>query len=405
MVIHCKYDELSNPKNLKNHPRNRNKHGQDQIDRLAEMYKYHGIRHPIIISNLSKFIVAGHGRKLAAIKSGIKEFPVVYQDFDSADAEYAFIQADNAIALWADLDLAGIKSDLMDLGPDFDSKMLGIKDFTLDESTPEPGCDEDDVPDKVEPKSKLGDIYQMGNHRLMCGDSTSLQDVKFLMNGETVNLVLTDPPYNVAVNDEQEESLKARNRRKDGLKIANDKMSDDDFDQFLLAVFTNYFSVMKDGASIYVFYADSMTIPFISNFIKAGFHFAQNCIWAKQQFVMTRKDYHYKHEPVMYGWKKGAAHEWYTDRKQSSVWNFDRPFRNELHPTMKPIELIEYPLKNSSDNNGIVLDLFGGSGSTLIACEKTNRKCFMMELDPHYVDVIVARWEKYTGKKAELING
>jgi DNA modification methylase len=145
-----------------------------------------------------------------------------------------------------------------------------------------------------------------------------------------------------------------------------------------------------------------MTIPFMTTFQEAGFHFAQNCIWNKQQFVMTRKDYHYKHEPVMYGWKKGAAHSWQADRKQSSVWNFDRPFKNELHPTMKPIELLEYPLKNSSAVGSNVLDLFGGSGSTLIACEKTNRKCFMMELDPHYCDVILSRWEKYTGKNAAL---
>lgn len=406
IVIHCKYDQLLNPKNLKNHPKNRNKHGQDQIDRLSELYKYHGVRHPIIVSKQSGCIVAGHGRKLAAIRCGIEEFPVEYQDFASQEAEYAFLQADNAIALWAELDLSGINSDLGDLGPDFDINMLGIRDFKLDLNEEEFEGDPDEIPEDVPTKSKLGDLFLLGNHRLLCGDSTDIDTVQKLCDGNKIALVITDPPYNVAVNDDESEaSLKARNRRSDGLKIANDKMSEADFNDFLSKVFINYHEVMTEGASIYVFYTDSMTIPFMTTFMAAGFHFAQNCIWNKQQFVMTRKDYHYKHEPVLYGWKLGAPHSWMVDRKQSSVWCFDRPFKNELHPTMKPIDLIEYPLKNSSAVGSIVMDLFGGSGSTLIACEKNNRRCFTMELDPHYTDVIIARWQKFTGKKAVREDG
>ncbi len=267
-----------------------------------------------------------------------------------------------------------------------------------------PAGDADHVPSAPkEATTKRGDLWRLGDHFLLCGDATMLDDVERLMQGEVASLILTDPPYNVAVNDESEESLRARNRRSDGLKIANDNMSEDDFEAFLLTVFTNYFAIMGDGAPIYVFYADSMTIPFMSNFLKAGFHFAQNCIWAKQQFVMTRKDYHYQHEPVLYGWKEGKAHPWHTDRKQASIWSFNRPFRNELHPTMKPIDLLEYPLRNSTLPGQIVVDLFGGSGSTLIACEKTTRRARIMELSPAYCDVICRRFQEYVGHKPILL--
>jgi DNA modification methylase len=292
--------------------------------------------------------------------------------------------------------------DMEETGFSDDEILKAIKSKT------EPGCDENEVPEPPKvPKSKSWQIYQLGPHRLMCGDSTDKEAVAKLMDGKKANLVITDPPYNVAVNDssrgEKYDNSHPRNRRKDNMTIQNDKMSDQDFLAFLKKVFTNYHEILDDGGGIYVFYSDSMTIPFMTTFAEAGFHFAQNCIWNKQQFVMTRKDYHYKHEPILYGWKLGKSHLWNADRKQSSVWDFDRPFKSELHPTMKPIELVEYPLKNSSVDGGLVVDLFGGSGSTLIACEKNNRKCFMMELDPKFVDVIIERWEKYTGQKAKLL--
>lgn len=407
MDIKCAFTEMWDIEKIVPHPRNTNKHPQKQIDALAKIIKARGFRHPLIISKRSGFLCAGHGRLAAAQQLGLTEVPVDLQDFESEAEEFVFLNADNNIARYAEFDQQGMLDGLKELdidltGFDFDDVGLLDFEFTLGPD-PEKEAIEDEIPEQVETRCKPGDLWILGEHRLLCGDSTNIQHVERLMGGEKAALVLTDPPYNVAVNDESEASLKARNRRSDGLKIANDKMSEEGFIDFLRQVFSNYEAVMHEGASIYVFYADSMTLPFMTTFMEAGFHFAQNCIWNKQQFVMTRKDYHYKHEPVMYGWKKGQAHSWRGDRKQSSVWNFDRPFKNELHPTMKPINLLEYPVQNSSSIGSLVLDLFGGSGSTLIACEKTNRKCFMMEVDPHYCDVIIERWEKYSGQAATLM--
>jgi DNA modification methylase len=406
MKVRCAHTEMVDIDTLVPNPLNPNEHPEEQIRLLAKILAYQGWRSPIVVSNRSGFMTKGHGRLLAAKYNGWSRVPVDRQDYESEADEYADMVADNKVAEMAATNMKRVNEDASKLPDNFDLELLGIPDFEIvPTEVLDPQCDPDDMPEKVPPRAKPGDIYKLGRHRVMCGDSTMIDHILKLLDGTQIDLVLTDPPYNVAVNDESEASLKARNRRKDGLKIANDKMSEEEFREFLLTVFTNYFTVMKDGASIYVFYADSMTIPFMTTFMEAGFHFAQNCIWAKQQFVMTRKDYHYKHEPVMYGWKKGEAHTWEADRKQSSIWEFDRPFRNELHPTMKPIDLMEYPLLNSSREGAAILDLFGGSGSTLIAAEKNNRKCFIMELDPHYTDVIVARWEKYTGNKAELVSG
>jgi DNA modification methylase len=405
MQINCAHDELVDIDLLTPNPRNANKHPEKQIKLLAKIMKHQGWRSPVVVSRRSGFIVKGHGRLEAAKLNGWDTIPVDHQEYANEADEYADMVADNKIAELADTDLSMVLEDVLNLGPDFDLDLLGIPDFKLPEDF-EPQADEDDVPGApVDPTTKRGDIWQLGRHRMMCGDATLIDDVSKLMDGKLADLVITDPPYNVAVNDESEESLKARNRRTDGLKIQNDKMSVDDFEQFLFTVFTNYFAFMRAGAPIYIFYADSMTIPFMTRFAEAGFHFAQNCIWNKQQFVMTRKDYHYKHEPVMYGWKLGTAHPWHTDRKQSSVWDFDRPFKNELHPTMKPITLLEYPMTNSSKQGDLVLDLFGGSGSTLVAAQKTGRTCNLMEIDPFYSDVIIRRFEEYSGQKAQLING
>jgi len=398
MNIHCKYDSLAEVGSLKPHPKNRNKHPEEQIERLAKILKYQGVRAPIVVSNRSKRIVKGHGTLQAIKANQWEKAPVVYQDFEGDDQEWLFVQSDNAIAMWAELDLKEINADLSDLGP-FDIDLIGIKDFTVTPEEKELG-DEEATPEVRETNIKLGDLFVLGDHRLLCGDSTDRPYVEKLLDGQKVDLVVTDPPYNVAINDESEKNLAARNRRSDGLKIKNDKMSESDFKSFLRKAFSNYYEALVDGGSIYVFYADSMTIPFMTEFKRAGFHFAQNCIWNKHQFVMTRKDYHYKHEPILYGWKTGAAHKWTADRKQVSVWDFERPFKNEFHPTMKPIPLIEYPICNSASEGALVLDLFGGSGTTLIASEKTKRKCFMMELDPQYCQVIIDRWEQYTNKKA-----
>ncbi len=403
MKIDCAHDSMVELTKLKANPKNPNKHPKRQIELLAKIINYQGQRAPIVVSNRSGFIVKGHGRLEAIGMLGWEKAAVDYQDYEDSAQEFADMIADNKIAELAEHDDKLMTDTLLADFPDLDTELLGLDAFEMPNEFE--GGDADAIPEVTESISKIGDIYEFQGHRLMCGDATNSADISVLMNGMKAALVVTDPPYNVAVNDESEESLKARNRRKDGLKIANDKMTEADFRQFLTKSFQSYFDLMDEGAPIYVFYADSMTIPFMTTFTESGFHFAQNCIWNKQQFVMTRKDYHYKHEPILYGWKKGTSHPWYTDRKQSSVWNFDRPFKNELHPTMKPIELITYPVLNSSKPGSVVVDLFGGSGSTLIASQKHNRKCFMMELDPHYVDVIVTRWCNFTGKRKIKRNG
>ena len=376
--------------------RNRNSHPPEQIDRLCKIIEYQGFRTPLIVSNQSGKLVSGHGRLLAAKKLGLKELPVLFQDFESSDQEMAAGISDNAVSAWAELDLSGINLDLGDLGPDFDIDLLGIEDFVIEPADKlDPGCDEDEVPDHVEPNAKLGDIYRLGNHRLMCGDSTDFSAVEKLMNGELADLVFTDPPYNVNY------------KGSDGQKIQNDNMDEAAFSQFCSDFYSNYFTAMKPGASIYVFHADLMGDHFRYNFKKSGFHLSSTIIWNKNSLVMGRSDYHWKHEPCLYGWKPGAAHEWYSDRKQNTVFDFQKGSGqdNKMHPTCKPVGLVEYFINNSSKKNDLIIDLFGGSGSTLISAEKNNRRCFMSEIDPHYVDVIIARWEKYSGQKAELING
>lgn len=387
-----------------NNPRN----NENAVDKVASSISEFGFKNPIFVDK-NNVVVNGHTRLLASKKLGLKEVPVIVID-DLTDTQIkAFRIADNKTSEYATWDEELLKLELEQLEEmsfDLDELNIDYSDFgleiELDSFEGEYNEDNDIVeePPKI-PFSKQQDVWLLGKHRLMCGDSTSEEDVAKLTNGNLIDLVVTDPPYNVAVNDESEESLRARNRRTDGLKIKNDKLSNQDFSLFLEKIYSRYFEVMKEGASIYVFYADSETINFMSKFIEAGFHFAQNCIWNKQQFVMTRKDYHYKHEPCLYGWKLGEAHKWYSDRKQSSVWSFDRPFRNELHPTMKPIELIKYPISNSSKAGDIVLDLFGGSGSTMIASDILNRINYSMELDEKYVDVIVKRYINHKQNNGE----
>lgn len=376
----------------------------DAVDKVASSIKNFGFKVPIIIDSDNE-IIAGHTRVLAAKKLKMDTVPCIIAD-DLTDAQIkAFRIADNKVSEYSEWDYDLLSTELEELEEfDFDLESTGfdldeIGIIMSDESNNEIVEDDFDVDGVLsdEPYSKRGDIWLLGKHRVMCGDSTT-DDVDVLMDERKCDLILTDPPYNVAVNDESIKSLKARNRRTDGLKITNDKMSGEDFSIFLLSAFQKCYKILKDGGSIYIFYADSEVINFVSKYKEAGFHFAQNCIWNKQQFVMTRKDYHYKHEPIIYGWKKGVAHSWYTDRKQASVWNFDRPFKNEFHPTMKPIELLAYPIGNSSKQEDIVYDGFGGSGSTLIASEQLNRICYMMELDEKYVDVIVRRYSKFTNR-------
>jgi len=404
MKIHCKYDELVNPKNLKAHAKNRNKHPQDQIERLTKILEYQGWRYPVKVSKRSGCITSGHGRVICAIKNKWESVPVVYQDYESEAQEYADVQSDNAIASWAELDLSGINLDIGDLGPDFDIDLLGIKNFTIDVA--DKGlCDEDEIPEKVEPKTKPGDLYQLGRHRLLCGDSTNIQHVERLMGGEKADMVFTDPPYGVSYTSKNEYLNSLGKPMACPKAIENDEKSPDEMFDFWLSAFGNLCLSLSDQGSYYITapQGGDLLLLLLQAVRQSGFQLKHVLVWAKNNHVLGRCDYHYKHEPIVYGWKQGGTHNFYGKGQMStSVWNFNKPLKNDLHPTMKPVELIEEALLNSSEVDGKVIDLFGGSGSTLIACEKTNRKCYMMELDPHYCDVIVARWEKYTGQTAEL---
>jgi DNA modification methylase len=257
-------------------------------------------------------------------------------------------------------------------------------------------CDEDETPAAPkDPKSKTGDIYYLGSHRLVCGDSTSIDAVKALMGEVKADMIWTDPPYNVAY----------EGKTKEALTIKNDSMGDDTFYQFLFDAYTNMLMYTKGGGAIYVAHADSEGANFRQALKNSGFLLKQCIIWLKNTIVMGRQDYHWKHEPILYGWAPGASHNWYSDRKQSTVFECKKPRRNGEHPTMKPVELMEYFINNSSLQGQVVMDLFGGSGSTLIACEKTNRKCYTMELDPKYCDVIVSRYVKFSGNSKIIRNG
>lgn len=294
--------------------------------------------------------------------------------------------------------------DLTMFDPDEIKDLVGIEVAGYTRANADTGVDEDEVPEKAPARSQLGDLYILGRHRLVCGDSTMASAVDRLMIGEQVDAVWTDPPYNVALGEGPSSQMRARNRRTDGLKIMNDKMPDDKFREFLCQVFCRMADAAKPGAAIYIAHADSEGYNFRGAMKDAGWLYKQCLIWNKSSLVMGRQDYHWKHEPILYGWKPGAAHTWYGDRKQTTVLEFQKPARSEMYPTMKPVELVQYCLENSCSPAGSVLDLFGGSGTTLIACEKTARTCYTMELDPSYCDIIVARWEKYTGLKAKLVH-
>jgi len=347
-------------------------------------------------------VVGGHQRLEVMADLGIDEATVSVVSLDEAKEKALNLALNKISGEW---DMPKLKDLLEELDTGaFDIEITGfdageIEDlfnqFHPDEVQEDNFDTDQALADITEPVTKLGDVWQLGKHRLMCGDSTSINVVEKLMDGVKANLVVTDPPYNVDY----------IGKTKDALKIQNDKMSDNSFYQFLFDAFSNGFVVSESGAPIYIFHADSEGLNFRKAMIDAGYKLAQCCIWVKQSMVMGRQDYQWQHEPILYGWKEGAAHKWHSDRKQTTIWNFNRPSRSTDHPTMKPLDLMAYPIKNSSVANCIVLDLFGGSGSTLIACEQLNRTCYMMELDPKYCDVIIDRWEMLTGKKAELVNG
>ena len=373
-------------------------HSDEQVAQLAASIKEFGWTNPILVDG-SNGIIAGHGRLMAARKLGYKEVPTIELADLTETQKKAYIIADNRLALNAgwDNDMLKIEFDqLAELG--FDMELTGFSLDEIEALTPielNAGLtDEDEAPPiPLESKTKPGDIYKLGKHRLMCGDSTSIDHLERLCGGQSVDMWLTDPPYNVAYEGKTKESL----------TIQNDSMGDDQFRQFLRDAYVAADAVMKAGAVFYIWHADSEGYNFRGAAQDAGWKVRQCLIWKKSSMVMGRQDYHWKHEPCLYGWKEGAGHLWATDRKQTTILEFEKPSRNGEHPTMKPVALFEYQMLNNTKGGDIVLDSFGGSGTTMIAAEKNGRVGYLMELDPKYCDVIVKRWEDFTGKKAELL--
>jgi site-specific DNA-methyltransferase (adenine-specific) len=334
---------------------------------------------------------------MAARKLGIEAVPCIRLGHLTPAQVRAYVIADNKLALNAGWDDQMLRSELESLQEDgFDMGLTGFSDEELAEllepEVVEGETDPDQTPEvPVEPITKLGDVWILGNHRLMCGDSTNIDSAKRLMGDEQADLLITDPPYNVSYEGGTDEKL----------TILNDSMGKDEFRQFLRDVYSTANSVMREGAVFYIWFADVETSNFSGAISDVGWKLSQMVIWKKSSLVLGRKDYHFIHEPCLYGWRTGAGHFWGSDRKQTTIVSFDKPSRNGEHPTMKPVELFEYQISNSSKANDVVLDLFGGSGTTAIACERLSRKARLMELDPKYCDVIVKRWEDFTGKKAE----
>jgi DNA modification methylase len=378
--------------------RNARTHSDEQVAQIAASIAEFGFTNPILTDG-ERGVIAGHGRLAAARKLELTEVPVIELTHLSAIQKKAYILADNRIAANAgwDNELLGVElAELQDAG--FDLELMGFGDEELERllngEGDTTGLTEDDaVPDvPVDPVSKTGDVWLLGQHRLLCGDSTVLTDVERVMNGQLADMAFTDPPYNVDYGNNAKDKMRGKDRR-----IMNDALGDG-FYQFLYDACVNLLIVTKGAC--YVCMSSSELHTLQRAWLEAGGKWSTFVIWAKNTFTLGRADYQRQYEPILYGWKEGTKHFWCGDRDQSDIWNYNKPRVNDLHPTMKPVELVERAIKNSSKTRDIVLDLFGGSGTTIIACEKTNRQARLVELDPKYVDVIVKRWEDYTGLKA-----
>ena len=384
--------ELINIKDIKPYEKNPRKNDK-AVEAVAASIKEFGFKVPVIIDKNHE-IVAGHTRYKAAKKLKIKEIPCIIADDLTDNQIAAFRLAENKtheLSEW-DFDLFG---DEFKKIIDIDMTAFGF-DFEDIFPAAEPEEDDFDVAANVPetPISQLGDLYQLGRHRLMCGDSTDENQIAQLMNGVKADLYISDPPYNVNY----------EGGTPDKLKISNDNMPDSEFRAFLVRAFANFKQYLKDGGCFYIFHSDSEGYNFRGACVDVGLKIRQCLIWVKNSFVMGRQDYQWQHEPILYGWKDGASHLWASDRKQKTILNFDKPLKNAEHPTMKPIGILAYLIGNNTKGEDVVLDTFGGSGSTMIACEQMNRICYMTEIAPKYCDVIISRWEKFTGLKAEKIN-
>lgn len=424
---------------LKPYENNARTHSEEQVEKISRSIKEFGFINPVLIdSNFG--IIAGHGRVLGAKKLGMEEVPCLFVEDLTDEQKRAYILADNKLALDAGWDDEILREEIKALADlDFDVSLTGfeLEDFDFNQTDIEFEEDSYDVEEKLPeiPKAKYGDIYQLGNHRIMCGDSTSQEDIDKLLDGAIMDLCVTDPPYNVNYGSINESGY--GKERDNGNKILNDNMDDESFYLFLNAFYTQMMRVLKPGGAYYIFHADTEGYNFRKALMDAGGQVKQNLIWVKNALVLGRQDYQWKHEPCLYGWKEGAGHYFINDRTQTTVFedkadldklskeelkdmikeiiedktpttiiHEDKPLKNDVHPTMKPIKLISRLVKNSSKPGENVIDFFGGSGSTLIACEHLGRNCYSIELDPKYVDVIIDRWETLTGKTAiKLVEG
>ncbi len=393
--------------------RNARTHNDAQVAQIAGSIREFGWTAPILIDG-DKGILAGHGRLAAARKLGMTSVPCIQLAGMTEAQKRAYILADNKLALNAGWDDAMLACELADLvAAGYNVELTGFTAEELAALTPEevPGglTDEDASPEPPEtPITVLGDVWILDKHRLMCGDSTSVDAVETLMAGGQADMLITDPPYNVAYGGAGGNA--ANKNKMDGGKrntqtILNDDMSDDAFRQFLRDALTTATTVMKPGAVFYIWHSDSEGYNFRGACRDAGLTVRQCLIWKKSSLVMGRQDYQWKHEPCLYGWKDGAGHLWAADRRQTTILEFDKPAANDIHPTMKPVALFEYQMLNNTKGGDVVLDLFGGSGTTAIAAEKHGRHARLMELDPKYCDVIIRRWQDWTGKKAARSDG
>lgn len=370
-------------------PRKDLKPGDAEYEKLKRSIEQFGYVEPVIWNKTTGFVVGGHQRLKVLLDMGITEVECVVVEMDAEKEKALNIALNKISGEWDKDKLALLIADLQ--GADFDVSLTGFEPAEIDSLFKDAQQDkvhDDNFDVEAELKApviaKAGDVWTLGRHRLVCGDSTKAETFALLMGDRKANLVITDPPYNV-------------NYEGSVGKIKNDNMADDAFYQFLLAAFQNTEAVMADDASIYVFHADTEGLNFRRAFADAGFRLSGTCIWKKQSLVLGRSPYQWQHEPILFGWKKKGRHQWYTGRKESTIWEFDKPKKNGDHPTMKPIPLLAYPIMNSSMSNTLVLDPFGGSGSTLIACEQTDRSCCTIELDEKFCDVIVKRYIEQVG--------
>lgn len=375
-------------------------HSPEQVAQIAASIKEFGFNNPILLDGANG-VIAGHGRLLAAQKLGLEQVPCIDLTFATEAQKKAYILADNRLAENAGWDDKLLAIEMEDLKlADIDLSLLGFDDDDFDRIFAEQEQKED-VGGGISPNGNgparcaLGDVFTLGDHRLICGDASKPETMAALMQGELADLYLTDPPYNVAY----------EGKTQDKLTIQNDALPLGDFQTLIEGAFKAADTVMHQGAAFYIWHADSMGLAFRQACVDIGWQVKQCLIWVKNQIVVGRQDYQWRHEPCLYGWKDGAAHHWYGDRKQSTILEFDKPLRNTEHPTMKPVELFAYLIKMSSGRGGLVLDSFAGSGTTIIACEQNGRKARCSELDPHYCDVIINRWQELTGKKATRQDG